>query len=68
MAMESCKGWLHRKPMGCCTRGRQAFGSLVLDSRFTCKTTYFSSEAEGIRTPDLRRAKSVRQQAFVGFH
>ena len=27
-------------------------------SRFTCKLPYFRSGAEGIRTPDLRRAKS----------
>jgi hypothetical protein len=28
--------------------------------RFSCKTQIFSSGAEGIRTPDLRRAKALR--------
>jgi hypothetical protein len=27
-------------------------------SHFTCKMAYFTSGAEGIRTPDLRRAKA----------
>jgi hypothetical protein len=31
-----------------------------LSLRFTCKTRSFRSGAEGIRIPDLRRAKALR--------
>jgi hypothetical protein len=36
----------------------------LVDSSFTCKFLYSKSGAEGIRTPDLRRAKAARH--FVG--
>jgi hypothetical protein len=34
--------------------------------RSTCKTAYFWSGAEGIRTPDLRRAKAALSQLSYG--
>jgi hypothetical protein len=33
---------------------------------FTCKTAYFWSGAEGIRTPDLRRAKAALSRLSYG--
>jgi hypothetical protein len=33
---------------------------------FPCKTLYFRSGAEGIRTPDLRRAKAALSQLSYG--
>jgi hypothetical protein len=33
---------------------------------FSCKTSVFSSGAEGIRTPDLRRAKAALSQLSYG--
>src|SRR5215208_6162639 len=37
-----------------------AFRGLIIVSRFTCKSAYSESGAEGIRTPDLRRAKAAQ--------
>src|SRR5215213_6874065 len=34
--------------------------SFLISLRSTCKSPYFQSGAEGIRTPDLRRAKAAR--------
>ena len=34
--------------------------------RFTCKQLYFRSGAEGIRTPDLRRAKAALSRLSYG--
>ena len=45
---------------GCCTKVRPAFDALVLAVRFACKSIYFLGGAEGIRPPDLRRAKATR--------
>jgi hypothetical protein len=33
---------------------------------FTCKLPHFTSGAEGIRTPDLRRAKAALSQLSYG--
>jgi hypothetical protein len=41
------------------------FGLLSF-TRFTCKPTDFRSGAEGIRTPDLRRAKAALSQLSYG--
>ena len=43
---------------GCCTRAPLTFDVLIFASRFSCKTLFSKSGAEGIRTPDLRRAKA----------
>src|SRR5215216_1127390 len=37
------------------------FDELRLDYSFSCKCSYFLSGAEGIRTPDLRRANATRR-------
>jgi hypothetical protein len=34
---------------------------------FSCKTALFKSGAEGIRTPDLRRAKAALSETFALF-
>ena len=44
---------------GCSTKPQTRSGSSTDLSSFTCKLAVFKSGAEGIRTPDLRRAKAV---------
>ena len=43
---------------GCCTRPCSAISELIPEFDSPCKLAIFSSGAGGIRTPDLRRAKS----------
>jgi hypothetical protein len=38
----------------------------VIRSNFTCKSPYNQSGAEGIRTPDLRRAKAALSRLSYG--
>ena len=45
---------------GCRTNDQEPSQAASLESYFACKLLYFRSEAEGIRTPVLRRAKAVR--------
>src|SRR4028118_1368894 len=45
---------------GCCTRAWLAVGEPILILSFTCKCPLLRSGAEGIRPPDLRRAKAAR--------
>ena len=46
--------------LGNCKIGPEEDPAHLLCSRFTCKTALCRSGAEGIRTPDLRRAKADR--------
>ena len=40
--------------------------ALIFGARFSCKTATFWSGAEGIRTPDLRRAKAALSRLSYG--
>ena len=46
---------------GCRKRALLACAALTYILHFSCKFVYFQSGAEGIRTPDLRRAKAARR-------
>jgi hypothetical protein len=60
--IEAADNGLRRRPSallhGCCTRAWPEIVILILGLSFACKTASSLSGAEGIRTPDLRRAKS----------
>ena len=51
---------------GCCTTAEVVLKSIFCSVVFSCKTAYFGSGAEGIRTPDLRRAKAALSQLSYG--
>ena len=68
-ARRPCRAALHAPWRTCCdcglqydcsTEGPWSSRALCHHPRFTCKSAYFVSGAEGIRTPDLRRAKAAR--------
>jgi hypothetical protein len=67
--VEAADSHLRRLPSallhGCCTGTRLAVEKPILDLSFTCKAAYFKSGAEGIRTPDLRRAKAAFSETSV---
>ena len=54
---------LHTIHPSCCTRSFLTCKALICPTYFSCKITLFKSRAEGIRTPDLRRAKAARHFA-----
>ena len=49
-----------------CRKSGEISPLFALLLRFTCKSTYFRSGAEGIRTPDLRRAKAALSRLSYG--
>jgi len=49
-----------------CQKGPRGMLTSSTTSHFTCKTADFRSGAEGIRTPDLRRAKAALSRLSYG--
>jgi hypothetical protein len=49
-----------------CTDDRNGLPVITVSILSTCKSAYFCSGAEGIRTPDLRRAKAALSRLSYG--